>query len=143
MVAVWKVVHISQDWTKMFPIRKDQVRREKTNSYIRGNQFGKISKIPENFDIKHLSWSKIDLSKEIKKGSKERFSASFRSVVLRCSGAPISAQVFSCQFWKICKSTYCDRLLLQIFCRNITMQRNISSYKMFLEATIFYKKNFP
>ena len=142
MVAVWKVVHISQDWTKMFPIRKCQVRREQTNSYIRGSSLGKVSKIPENFDIKHLGWSKIDLSKEIKKGSKKRFSTSFRSIVLRCCGAPISSQVFSCQFWKIFKSTYCDPLLLQIFCRNIMTQKNRSSYKFFLEATIFYTKNF-
>ena len=34
--------------------------------------------ISENFDIKHLRWSKIDLSKKTKKDSKKR-STNFRS----------------------------------------------------------------
>ena len=40
-LAAWKIPRISQDWTKMFPTRKYQVMREKTNSYIKGKQFGK------------------------------------------------------------------------------------------------------
>ena len=46
----------------------------------------------------------MDLSKEIKKGSKKRFFASFRSGVLRCSGAPISAQVFPVNFEKFVRA---------------------------------------
>ena len=32
-----------------------------------------------NFDIKHLQWSKTDLSKETKKDSKKRYCTDFRS----------------------------------------------------------------
>ena len=36
-------------------------------------------KISENFDIKHLRWSKIELSKEKKKEYKKSYSTTFRS----------------------------------------------------------------
>ena len=41
------------------------------------------NKISENFDSKHLQRSKTDLSKETKKGSKKRYSTSFRSSHLK------------------------------------------------------------
>ena len=76
----------------MLPIRKYQVMREKTNSLHKWeNSLEKVSlekveniflhntKIPENFDIKHLRWSKIYLSKETKNAPKKRYSSNFRS----------------------------------------------------------------
>ena len=36
-------------------------------------------KISGNFDIKHLRWSKTDISKETKKCSKKRYSTNFSS----------------------------------------------------------------
>ena len=44
-----------------------------------GNSLENVSKIPENFYIKHLRWSKIDLFKETKKVSKKRYSTNVRS----------------------------------------------------------------
>ena len=41
--------------------------------------WGLFQKLPENFDIKHLRWNKIDLSKETKKASKKRCFVNFRS----------------------------------------------------------------
>ena len=38
-----------------------------------------ITKIPENFGIKHLQYSKVNISKETKKSSKKRYSTNFRS----------------------------------------------------------------
>ena len=82
-----RLPQISQDWIKMLPIIKFYVRRfkKRLNSYIiaKPQLLEKVSwkirqkaeniflhnsiKISGNFDIKHLWWSKTDLSKEIKK----------------------------------------------------------------------------
>ena len=72
--VVWKVAQISQDWTKVSPIISTRGGEKIFNAYIRWKTFhAKLDKkqkiffhtpVSENFNIKHLWWSKADLSKE-------------------------------------------------------------------------------
>ena len=101
----------------MFLIIKYQVRRKKikflhkkegNHSYwkkfhVKSNKkqniFLHISiKISENLDITHLDQNKADLSKEIKKASKKRYSTSFRSSRLKvfCKKVKKFSHLFIC-----------------------------------------------
>ena len=66
------------------------------------------TKIPENFDIKHLRWSKIDLSKETKKVLKKD-TLRISEAVVRKSHIRISEAVVR---WCSVKQ---ERLLLEFF----------------------------
>ena len=66
------------------------------------------TKIPENFDIKHLRWSKINLSKETKKVLKKD-TLRISEAVLRKSHIRISEAVVR---WCSVKQ---ERLLLEFF----------------------------
>ena len=55
--------------------QKFRVKSDKKQNIFLHNSF----KISENFDIKHLRWSKTDLSKETKKDSKKRYCTNFRN----------------------------------------------------------------
>ena len=66
------------------------------------------TKIPENFDIKHLRWNKIDLSKETKKVLKKD-TLQISEAVVRRSHIRISEAVVR---WCSVKQ---ERLLLEFF----------------------------
>ena len=53
-------------------IEKFHAKSDKKQKYFSAHQY-------QNFNIKHLRWSKTDLSKKAKKDSQERYSMNFSS----------------------------------------------------------------
>ena len=97
----------------------------------------KVSKIPENLDIKCLRLSKTDFSKETKKKFLEKILYKFRSSRMEVfckkgkklkkihrKTAQVPAQMFSCEFCEIYKNTYFVEHLRTAAFGNILLKHN-------------------